>query len=152
MRSCWCHTPLSLPLSIHAPQCTPTMQVSNPNAVLLAAGITTFIVAGLSLYALQTKYDFTTAGGMLTGALIALIVVSFIGLFIPHIKVVELLVSGGGAFLFSAFLVVDIQKLMDGHRVQISPDDYILAALNLYLDILNLFVYILRFINASRSS
>jgi protein lifeguard len=127
------------------------MQMSNPQAVLLAAGITTSIVAALALYALQTKYDFTTQGGLLTGLLMALILVGIVGIFIPHVKAFELIVSGGGALLFSAFLVVDIQMLMEGRRVQISPDDYVLGALNLYLDILNLFLYILRFVNASRS-
>lgn len=117
---------------------------------MLAAGITTAVVAALTVYALQTKYDFTTAGGMLTGALLALILVSFAAMFFPAVKPIELIISGGGALLFSAFLVVDIQMLMDGKRVQIGPDDYVLASLNLYLDILNLFLYILRFINASQ--
>ncbi len=34
--------------------------------------------------------------------------------------------------------------MMDGKKVQISPDDYVFAALNLYLDIVNLFLYLLR--------
>jgi protein lifeguard len=127
------------------------IQISNPSAVLLAAGITTVIVGGLTVYALQTKYDFTTHGGILMGALLALIIVGFVGIFLPHMKVIELVFSGVGALVFSAFLVVDVQMLMDGRRVQISPDDYILGALNLYLDILNLFLYILRFINAARN-
>lgn len=37
-----------------------------------------------------------------------------------------------------------------GNRVQLSPDDYIMGALQLYLDIINLFIYILRIINESR--
>ena len=124
--------------------------MSNPEAVLLAAGITTMIVAGLTCYALQTRYDFTTQGGILMGALLALIIAGFVGMFF-HYKIFELILSAGGALVFSAFLVVDVQMLMDGHRVQISPDDYVLGALNLYLDILNLFLYILRFVNASRN-
>lgn len=127
------------------------VQVSNPNAVLTAAAITCFITLGLTAYAMQTKYDFTTAGGILTGVLMAFVIVSFIGIFVPHIKALELLISGAGAVLFSCFLVVDIQMLMDGKRVQLSPDDYIFAALNLYLDIINLFLYILRALNESRS-
>jgi hypothetical protein len=127
------------------------LQISNPSAVLLAAGITTIIVGGLTMYALQTKYDFTTHGGILMGALLALIIVGLVGVFLPYMKVFELILSGIGALVFSAFLVIDVQMLMDGHRVQISPDDYVLGALSLYLDILNLFLYILRFINASRN-
>jgi protein lifeguard len=124
-------------------------QVSNPSAVLMAAAITFVIVAGLTAYATQSKYDFTTAGGVLTGALLALLLVSIIGIFF-HAKVFELLIAGGGAVLFSCFLVVDIQMMMDGKSIQLSPDDFVLASLSIYLDIVNLFLYILRIINASR--
>lgn len=90
------------------------MQVSQPQAVALAAGITAFITLGLTLFALQTKYDFTTANGVLTGALLAFILVGFARIFFPHMKLLEIAIGGGGAFLFSCFLVVDIQMLMDG--------------------------------------
>lgn len=125
------------------------LQVSNPHAVLMAAAITAAITVGLTAYALQTKYDFTTAGGMLTGALVALLVVSFARFFLPHIHLLELGIAGGGALLFAAFLVIDVQMLMDGKRIQISPDDYVFASLQLYLDIINLFLYILRLIGES---
>ena len=49
-----------------------------------------------------------------------------------------------GALIFSCYLVFDIQLLMHGKRVQLSPDDYVFAALNLYLDIVQLFLHILR--------
>lgn len=65
----------------------------------MAAGITFCIVAGLTVYATQTKYDFTTAGGILTGALVALILVSVVGMF-WHVKALELVIAGGGALLF----------------------------------------------------
>lgn len=45
-----------------------------------------------------------------------------------------------GAILFCVFIVVDTHLLMS----KLSPEEYILAAINLYLDILNLFLYILR--------
>ena len=34
--------------------------------------------------------------------------------------------------------------MMDGKKLQLSPDDYVYAAINLYLDIINLFLYLLR--------
>lgn len=61
----------------------------------------------------------------------------FIKVFLPHSKIMELVYAGIGAAIFSVYLVVDIQMLMDGKRMQISPDDYILASINLYLDVLN---------------
>jgi FtsH-binding integral membrane protein len=90
------------------------VQVSDPNAVLLAAGITAFITLGLAAFALQTKYDFTTSNGILTGALLALMLAGIGAMFFPTVSWLQLAIAGGGAFLFSCFIIVDIQMLMDG--------------------------------------
>jgi protein lifeguard len=119
------------------------VQGTKPGIVLMAAGITAAITVGLTLYALQTKYDFTTAGGILMGALIGLLVVGFVRLFFPRVPGLELAIAGFGALLFSAYIVFDVQMMMDGKHVQLSPDDYIMASLQLYLDIVNFFLYIL---------
>ena len=38
------------------------------------------------------------------------------------------------------------------HKYALSPEEYIFAALNLYLDIINLFLYILMIINAAKNN
>ena len=49
-----------------------------------------------------------------------------------------------GALIFSLYIVYDTQMMMGGkHKYSLSPEEYIFAALNLYLDIINLFRYIL---------
>lgn len=49
------------------------------------------------------------------------------------------------------YLVYDTQIMMGGGKMySISPEEYIFAALNLYLDIVNLFLYILQIISAAR--
>lgn len=56
-----------------------------------------------------------------------------------------------GALIFSLYLVYDTQLMMGGkHKYSISPEEYIFAALNLYLDIINIFLYILTIIGAAR--
>ena len=75
-----------------------------------------------------------------------------------------------GAIIFSLYIVFDTQMMMGGnHKVNIwfqllrknsyhltttqyslDPEEYVFAALNLYLDIINLFLYILQIIGASR--
>ncbi len=48
-----------------------------------------------------------------------------------------------GAFVFSIYLVYDTQLMMGGkHKYSISPEEYIFAALSLYLDVVNIFIYI----------
>ena len=42
------------------------------------------------------------------------------------------------------FLVVDTQMIVGGtHKIQMSPEEYVFAALSLYLDVINIFLYIL---------
>lgn len=55
----------------------------------------------------------------------------------------EVALSLVGAILFSLFLIFDTQMMM----TTLSPEEYILATINLYLDIINLFLYILRILN-----
>ena len=56
---------------------------------------------------------------------------------------VELVYSGVGALIFSAYIVVDTQIIMK----KFSVEDEIIATITLYLDVINLFLYILRFLN-----
>jgi len=52
-----------------------------------------------------------------------------------------------GAMLFCVYIIADTQLIMGGkHKMSVSPEEYILAALNLYLDIINLFLFLLRII------
>lgn len=56
--------------------------------------------------------------------------------------------AAGGAILFSLFIIFDTHMMM--HKL--SAEEYIMAAINLYLDIINLFLHILRFLNAAKSN
>lgn len=115
-------------------------------AVLLATLITVALVLGLLLFSLQTRIDFTPYTGMGCGLLLCLICFGFIAAFFPPNNTVDLVYAGGGALLFCFLLVVDLQLMMSGKRVQIGPDDYVLAAINIYLDIINIFVHVLRLV------
>ena len=59
--------------------------------------------------------------------------------------------GSAGALIFSMYIVYDTQIMLGGtHKYSISPEEYVFAALNLYLDIINLFLYILMIIGAAR--
>jgi len=50
------------------------------------------------------------------------------------------------------YLVFDTQLMLGGkHKYALSPEEYIFAALNLYLDIINMFLYILSIVGRARS-
>jgi FtsH-binding integral membrane protein len=108
-------------------------------AVVLTAGI--FIA--LTLFACQTKYDFTHWMPYLFGGLWFLIMFGFVAAFFPHSSTTELIYSGLGALIFSGYILVDTQLIMRHYHVE----EEIAAAISLYLDIINLFLAILRILN-----
>ncbi|XP_043196653.1 protein lifeguard 1-like [Amphibalanus amphitrite] len=117
--------------------------------VLMAVGICTVVCLALTMFAFQTKYDFTMLNGILFVCLIVLMVFGLFAMIFPG-KVISLVYASLGALLFSVYLVVDTQMMMGGkHKYTISPEEYIFAALNLYLDIINLFLYILQIVAAA---
>ncbi|KAI2463308.1 transmembrane BAX inhibitor motif-containing protein [Annulohypoxylon bovei var. microspora] len=114
------------------------------NAVILTGGIFVF----LTLFACQTKYDFTSWMPYLFGALWALLLFGFMMVFIPSSSTGELIYGGLAALIFSAYILVDTQLVMRKHHVE----EEIAAAISLYLDILNLFLAILRILNSQNNN
>lgn len=115
-------------------------------SVLGVAGITCIVAFGLMLFAMQTKYDFTGMGPYLFVALIVLTVFMFIFAFIPVSNTTHKIIAGCGALIFSMYIVYDTQLIVGGkhHSGQFEVDDYVIAAINIYLDILNLFLFLLQ--------
>lgn len=119
-------------------------------AVLLAAGLTAIITVGLAVYALQTKHDFTMQGGLLLTLLLGLVFTGVLAAF-TRSPAMHLLLAGLGAVLFGAYIVYDVQLLAgnvagEQAAVQLSPDEYVVGAIMVYVDIVNLFLHLLRFI------
>lgn len=113
--------------------------------VIFAAGVTSVVVIGLTLFACQTKFDFTGLGPYLFVALLVLFAFAIILMFIDQSREVTIIFAILGTLLFSVYLVYDTQLVIGGtHRkYQYSVDDYVFAALSLYLDIVNLFIFLL---------
>lgn len=111
--------------------------------VLQALLITLGVFFGLTIFTFQSKYDFSGMGPWLFGGLIALCMTGFVGIFIPFSKTIDLLYAIGGTILFSGYIVFDTYMI----NSRLSPDEYIMAAISLYLDFLNLFLSILRLLN-----
>ncbi|XP_063623714.1 protein lifeguard 1-like isoform X4 [Cydia splendana] len=121
-----------------------------PEAVMMAVGVTAAVCLALTIFALQTKWDFTMMGGFLVCATVVLLLLGIVAMFVRN-NILQLVYASIGALIFSMYLVYDTQLMMGGkHKYSISPEEYIFAALNLYLDIINIFMYILTIISASR--
>ncbi|KAI0063489.1 UPF0005-domain-containing protein [Artomyces pyxidatus] len=111
--------------------------------VLQALLITTGVFLGLTLFTLQSKYDFSGLGPWLFGGLIALLMTGLVGVFIPFGSTMDLIYAIGGTLLFSGYVVYDTYLI----NSRLSPDEYIMGAISLYLDFINLFLSILRLLN-----
>jgi protein lifeguard len=115
--------------------------------VLEALIFTLGIFIALTIFACQTKYDFTSWIPYLFGALWVLIIFGFMSAFFPYNSKVELGYGVVAALIFSAYILVDTQLVMRHYHVE----EEIAAAISLYLDIINLFLSILRILNSQQN-
>ncbi|KAI9432144.1 inhibitor of apoptosis-promoting Bax1-domain-containing protein [Russula earlei] len=76
------------------------------------------------------------------------VMTGIVGLFIPFNSTLNLIYAIGGTLLFSGYIVYDTYLI----NKRLSPDEYILGAISLYLDFVNLFLSILRLLNSSEES
>merc|ERR1719189_1287630 len=112
--------------------------------VMMAVGACAAITLGLTIFAFQTKIDFTAMGGVLLAVLICFIIFGLIAAFFPASRTVKLVYASIGCIIFSLYIVYDTQLMVGGsHKYSLSPEEYVFASLNLYLDIVNLFMYLL---------
>lgn len=116
--------------------------------ILIAAiTITTGVISSLIIYALITTSDFTGYSEYFFVALVAMILTGTINT-VLHNSVIHLLIIGFGCLLFSLIIVYDIQMIVTQKHIKykFSVNDSVLAAISLYIDSINLFIYILDFL------
>ena len=111
--------------------------------VLQALVLTLGAFVALTVFACQTKYDFTHWAPYLLGALWFLVMFGFVATFFPFNSAVDTAYCVIGALLFCGYIIFDTQMVMRHHHVE----EEIAAAISLYLDVLNLFMFILRILN-----
>ncbi len=100
--------------------------------------LTSVAFAGLTIFAMNTKRDFTTMGKMLFITLIVVVVASIVNIFL-HLPILSLIIASVSAILFSFFILYDTQNIINGYI-----ETEIEAAVALYLDFFNLFVSLLQ--------
>ncbi|XP_023400196.1 protein lifeguard 1 [Loxodonta africana] len=123
----------------------------NAEEVLWATGATALVTLALTLFAVQTKWDFTLLNGVLFASVFILVFYGILLIFIRSYWL-HLLYAGLGTVIFSLYLVMDVQMMVGGrhHHSDLDPEEYVFAALNIYLDIINLFLFILQLIGLAR--
>ena len=120
---------------------------SNPGIVGQAGLLTLSTFGVLSLYAVMSKRDFSAWGSFFIVGLWVLIATSLINIFVGS-AMASLWIAAGTVLVFSGLLVFDTWRIV--RSGQYGPDDYVPAAVNIYLDLLNLFLAIISLLGGGR--
>jgi len=118
--------------------------------VLLAAGTTALVVITVTLFTFWTKFDITQCAGIICILPLGMFFV-WIFFFIPGVNVSALhaVYCGFGVMCFTVYLAFDTKLIMGGGRFELTPDDYIEAVVQLYVDIVYIFLYLLQIFGRS---
>ncbi|XP_072349776.1 protein lifeguard 2-like isoform X6 [Scyliorhinus torazame] len=125
----------------------------NTKSVLLCFGITALVCFAVTIFSFQTKFDFTSCHGVLFVLLIVLCISGLVLVivlpfhYVPWLHAVYAVL---GAVIFTMFLAFDTQLLIGNRRYAISPEEYIFGALNIYLDIIYIFTFMLQIFGTNR--
>jgi len=119
---------------------------TQPGLISQAAGLTVGAFGILTIYAFVSRRDFSAWRSFFVVGLWTLIGTMFVNFFF-HNQTADLWIASATVLVFSGLLVADTWRL----RNVFGPDDYVMAAVQIYLDLLNMFMAILRILGGRRS-
>ncbi|MDO8837701.1 MAG: Bax inhibitor-1/YccA family protein [Parvibaculum sp.] len=120
---------------------------------------TTFFVTAaafgsLSLYGYTTKRDLTGMGSFLFMGLIGVIIAMVVNIFLQS-SALQFAVSVIGVLVFAGLTAYDTQRIKgmyyEGDSVAAAGKKAVMGALSLYLDFINMFMFLLQFLGSQRS-
>lgn len=121
---------------------------TNGSAILFnALAATVFMTLSAAVFARMAGKALSSIGGGLLLAVVGLIVLGILQIFVPALRTgtFELFLSAAGIGIFAIFTAYDIRRIQEQGSLGANP---FMLALSLYLDIYNLFLFILRFMTA----
>ncbi len=115
--------------------------------------VTAAAFAGLSLYGYTTKRDLSAFGTFLVMGLIGLIIASIVNIFLAS-SALQFVISAAGVLIFAGLTAWDTQKIKEMYweadGAEVASKKAIMGALTLYLDFINLFMFLLQFLGVRR--
>jgi len=117
----------------------PLLYQVGPSIAAEAFALTAITFAGLSMYVVYSKKDFSFMSGFLMTGLIVLVVGGLLNMFFIQSGMMHFIMSGASVLLFSGFILYDTSNILRYY----GTDEYVSATLALYLDVLNLFIALL---------
>lgn len=121
------------------------LEQRQPGIAAQAGLLTGSSFAVLTAYAFLSRRDFSAWGGFFTVGLWVLIATSLVNIFVRS-ATADLWIASATVLVFSGLLIFDTWRLRHAY----GPDDYVPAAVQIYLDLLNMFLAILRLLGGRR--
>ena len=118
---------------------------TDPQAVWQAGGATALFIAGFGTAGYATRRDLSALARVCFWALLGLILFGFVAIFL-NIPNSELIYCVLGLIIFSAFVLVDFQRLRKAKDIRAAP----LLAASIFLDVLNVFLLFLQLFGGRR--
>jgi FtsH-binding integral membrane protein len=117
-------------------------------SIVQTFAVTAASFGALSLYGYTTKRDLSAMGSFMIMGLFGLILASIVNIFL-HSSALQFAISAIGVLVFAGLTAWDTQKIkemyFDGDGFEVMGKKAIMGALSLYLDFINLFLFMLRF-------
>lgn len=135
----------------------PVLYIYETASILLLLGSTVFTFLAMTLYGYFTSYSLRPYSKYLVGILMGMIGIGILNIFL-NIPLLDNILSIIGLIVFIIYTAVDTQKLKEDIMILYYNGDYqilervqIIGALNLYLDFINMFLYMLRLFGKKRN-
>lgn len=121
--------------------------------LVVTAGLgTAFVSIALTIYAMNTKTDISVFYAMVFVVYFAMFPFLLLSMFM-QVKMFYIVYCCLGLLFYSIFLIIDTIKICKGSSYggqALELDEYIIGALMLYLDIINIFLYILKILGKKK--
>ena len=119
-----------------------------PTTILIALCLSIITIITLSIYAYYSKTDFTILGGNFFVTLNLFMISSCLRILFG-IEYSKLIINGCCLIVFSTYIIYDTQLILGNQREKFNNNDCVLAAMCLYIDIINLFIEMVKIVAAS---
>jgi modulator of FtsH protease len=116
------------------------------NPVRDAFMLTSLAFTGLTVFVFVSKKDFSFLGGFLTMGLFVLLGAMVLGMFFGG-EALQLAIASIGVLIFSGFILYDTSRILRSDE----RENPVGAAISLYMNVLNLFLFVLRLFMQRRS-
>ncbi|MGE5477804.1 MAG: Bax inhibitor-1/YccA family protein [Bacteroidales bacterium] len=129
------------------------LQVYTGASIARTFFVTAASFAGLSLYGYTTKRDLSAFGSFLVMGLIGLMIASIVNIFLAS-SMLHFVISVAGVLIFAGLTAWDTQKIKEMYweadDSEVAAKKAVMGALTLYLDFINLFMFLLQFLGVRR--